>query len=294
MTDGVIYDRGYRPYDGPRRGRRGARRAVVKDGVRRILGLRRKARRKVLPWSLIAVALVAAAVFVGLHFAAGSIAAALAQGLPRYGELFDFYSRIALLFIAVTGPELLAPDRTRGVLSVYFSRPLTVDDYLASKAAAYLLVAGAIYVVPQAVLHLGLAFLSDDGFFAYLGANLDVLWKVPVVAVAYLAIHGAVVGVLAAHMRRPGMAAAAFLGVVVAGGGIAAELATSNLPGARWLALLAVDDHPRILRDWIFGIDTQTFAAERVGFEPWVSVVAVAAVAGIGAVWVRWRYRRLA
>ncbi len=294
MTDGVIYDRGYRPYDGPRRGRRGARRAVTTDGVRRILGLRRKARRKVLPWTLITIALVAAAVFVGLHFAAGSISAAIAQGLPRYGELFDFYSRIALLFIAVTGPELLAPDRTQGVLSVYFSRPLTVDDYLRAKAAAYLLVAGSIYVVPQVALHLGLAALSADGFLGYLGAHLDVLWKVPVVAAGYLLIHGAVVGVLSAHIKRPGLAAAAFLGVVVAGGGIAGELSRSSLPAARWLALAALDDHPRILRDWIFGIDTQRFAAEAAGFDPWVSAVVVAAVVAAGAGWVRWRYRRLA
>lgn len=294
MTDGVIYDRGYRTYDGPRRGRGGPRRAVVKDGVRRILGLRRKARRKILPWALITIALVAAAVFIGLHFAAGSISAAIAQGLPRYGELFDFYSRIALLFIAVAGPELLAPDRTQGVLSVYFSRPLTVDDYLGAKAVAYLLVAGSIYVVPQAALHLGLASLSTDGFLTYLGDHLDVLWKVPVVALGYLVVHGAVVGVLSAYVKRPGLAAAAFLGIVVAGGGIASELSRSALPAARWLALAALDDHPRIVRDWVFGIDTQRFAAEAAGFAPWVSVVVIAVVGVVGAGWVRWRYRRLA
>ncbi len=294
MTDGVIYDRGYRPYEGTRRGRNGPRLAVVKDGVRRILGLRRKARRKILPWTLITIALVAAAVFIGLHFAAGSIAAGLAEGLPRYGELFDFYSRIALLFIAVTGPELLAPDRTQGVLSVYFSRPLTVDDYLAGKAVAYLAVAGSIYVVPQMALHLGLATLSDRGFLTYLADNLDVLWKVPAVAVGYLLIHGAVVGVLSAYVKRPGLAAAAFLGFLIAGGGIAAELSRSELPAARWLSLLAFDDHPRILRDWAFGIDTQTFAAEQAGFDPWVSLVVVAVVAVVGAAWIRWRYRRLA
>ena len=46
MADQVIYDRGYRTYDGPRLGPKGARRAVYKDGVRRVLGLGRKARRR--------------------------------------------------------------------------------------------------------------------------------------------------------------------------------------------------------------------------------------------------------
>ena len=37
MTDQVIYDRGYREYDGPRTGPSGARTAVYKEGLRRIL-----------------------------------------------------------------------------------------------------------------------------------------------------------------------------------------------------------------------------------------------------------------
>ncbi|NIR37019.1 MAG: hypothetical protein GWN79_09850, partial [Actinobacteria bacterium] len=76
-----------------------------------ILGLRRKARRKILPWGLLAVGTIMAAVFIGLQFVAGSISAAIREGLPSYPELFDVYSRISLLFLAVTGPELLGPDR---------------------------------------------------------------------------------------------------------------------------------------------------------------------------------------
>ncbi len=103
------------------------------------------------------IGLVMAAVIIGLHFVAGSIAAGVDEGLPTYPNLFDLYSRVALLFIAVTGPELLIPDRTQGVLSVYFSRPMRVSDYLAGKLIAYLTVAGAIYLLPQILLHLGLA-----------------------------------------------------------------------------------------------------------------------------------------
>ena len=77
----------------------------------------------------------------------------------------------ALLFIALAGPQLLIPDRTRGVLSVYFSRPLTVDGYLAFKTLAFATVVGAIYIVPQLLLHLGLALISDDGFLPYLGGQ---------------------------------------------------------------------------------------------------------------------------
>ena len=114
--------------------------------------------------SLIVIAIVAAAVFVGIHWAIGNIEESLRQEVPTYGGLFDFYSGISLLFIALAGPQLLIPDRTRGVLSVYFSRPLTVDGYLTSKVGAFATVVGAIYLLPQVVLHLGLALIARRAF----------------------------------------------------------------------------------------------------------------------------------
>jgi ABC-2 type transport system permease protein len=293
VTDQVIYDRGYRTYDGPRLGPRGARRAVFKDGVRRVLGLGRKARQKIFPWALISIALIAAAVFVGVHWAIGNIEESMRQEVPTYGGLFDFYSGISLLFIALAGPQLLIPDRTTGVLSVYFSRPLTVDGYLSSKVGAFATVVGAIYIVPQVVLHLGLALIATEGFLPYLGDNLDVLWKVPVTTVAFIALHGAVVFALSAVIDRTGIAAASFLGILFAGGAIASRVAEASFPGAKYASLLALDQHPRIIRDYFFG-DTVEYAPEVAGFEVWVSVVVIVALLVGGILFIRQRYRRLA
>jgi ABC-2 type transport system permease protein len=294
MSDAVIYDRGYRSYEGERRGRGAIRRAIARYGIRRILGLRRKARRKILPWSLLVIGVVMAAVIIGPHFVAGSIAAGIEEGLPSYPNLFDLYSRVALLFIAVTGPELLIPDRTQGVLSVYFSRPMRVRDYLAGKIYAYLTVAGAIYVVPQILLHLGLAGLSDDGFLAYLGANLDVLWKVPTAALGFLAVHGGLLAILSSLIDRTGFAAAAYLAILTAGNGIAGVIADADFPGSRFVALLALDDHARYVRDWVFDTSLGLYRPEESGFEPWVSAVAIALVAVIGAWFTYRRYRKQA
>jgi ABC-2 type transport system permease protein len=293
VTDQVIYDRGYRTYDGPRLGPRGARRAVFKDGVRRVLGLGRKARQKIFPWALISIALIAAAVFVGVHWAIGNIEESMRQEVPTYGGLFDFYSGISLLFIALAGPQLLIPDRTTGVLSVYFSRPLTVDGYLSSKVGAFATVVGAIYIVPQVVLHLGLALIATEGFLPYLGDNLDVLWKVPVTTVAFIALHGAVVFALSAVIDRTGIAAASFLGILFAGGAIASRVAEASFPGAKYASLLALDQHPRIIRDYFFG-DTVEYAPEVAGFEVWVSVVVIVGLLVGGTLFIRQRYRRLA
>lgn len=293
MTEQVIFDRGYRTYDGPRTGPTGARRAVFKDGLKRILGLGRKARYKIFPWSLISIALIAAAVFVGIHWAIGDIAESIGEGVPSYGGLFDFYSAISLLFIAFAGPQLLIPDRTRGVLSVYFSRPLTVDGYLASKVGAFATLVGGFYIIPQLVLHIGLALLADEGFLPYLGNTLDVLWKVPVTTLGFVALHGALVFSLAAVIERTGIAAAAFLGLLTAGGAIAARVAEASFPGARWVSLAALDQHPRIIRDTLFE-NTVDYPAEVAGFEVWASVAVIAVLVVAAIIFVRARYRRLA
>lgn len=293
MTNPVIYDRGYRGYDGPRRGPAGARRAVYREGIRRLLGLGRKGRAKVFPWVLISIALIQALAYVAIAWAIGDLAEAVGQEVPTYGELFDVYSWIAIIFIAFAGPTLLIPDRTRGVLSVYFSRPLTVDGYLGAKFAAYATVVGAIYIVPQLVLHLGLGLIASEGFMPYMGDNLDILWKVPVITLGFVLLHGALVFGLSAMIRRPGIAAVAFLGVLTAAGGIAGEASRANFTGARWISLLNLDQHPRIIRDELF-TPLAEMPAQAAGFSVWASV-AVIMVIFLFAVWfVRYRYRKLA
>ncbi len=293
MTDQVIYDRGYRTYVGERTGPSGARRAVYKDGIRRVLGLGRKAREKVFPWIMISIAVAMAAIVIGVHWVIGDIAESLAEGVPTYGDLFDLYSWIGLLFIAFAGPWLLIPDRTRGVLSVYFSRPLTVDGYLTSKAGAFATVVAAIYIVPQVVLHIGLGLISKDGFLTYMGDNLDILWKVPVTTLAFVAMHGALAFLLSAVINRPGIASAAFLGVLIPGRLIAAQISQASFPGARWTSLLAFDHLPRIIRDALFR-DTVEYPAEAVGFGAWTAAIVIAICVVIAVVVVRSRYRRLA
>jgi ABC-2 type transport system permease protein len=293
MTDQVIYDRGYRTYEGERTGPAGARKAVYKEGIRRVLGLGRKAREKVYPWVMIATAVGMAAIVIGVHWFIGDIAESLAEGVPSYGELFDLYSWIGLLFIAFAGPWLLIPDRTRGVLSVYFSRPLTVDGYLTAKVGAFVSVVGVIYLVPQVVLHLGLGLISGDGFLTYMGDNLDILWKVPVTTLAFVAMHGALAFLLSAFIDRPGIASAAFLGVLIPGRFIAAQISEATFAGARWTSLLAFDHLPRVIRDVLFR-DTVIYPAETAGFGGWTAAAVIGAAVVVAAVLVRARYRRLA
>jgi ABC-2 type transport system permease protein len=242
---------------------------------------------------LITVALIAAAIIVGTHWVIGNVQESLREGVPTYGGLFDFYSGISLLFIAFSGPLLLIPDRTEGVLSVYFSRPLTVDGYLTAKLRAFATVVAAIYLVPQIILHIGLGLISSKGFLGYMGDNLDILWKVPVVTLGYVALHAAVVFALSSWINRTGIAAAAFLGILTAGGAIAGRVAEASFTGARYASLLALDHHPRIIRDHLLG-DTVDYPAEIAGFGMWTSVIVIVIAVVASAIAVRSRYRKLA
>lgn len=292
-ADAVIVDRGYRPYEGERTGPTGTAKAIVFDGFRRVVGLRRKARRKVLPWFLIVLALASVVILIGIHWATSNAPEGAIEELPRYGEYFDFISVVALLFSALAIPEVLVPDRVQGTLNVYFSRPLTVDRYLAAKALAIGAVVLSFYLVPQFIFHIGLAAVSSDGFLSYLGANLDVLWKVPATALVYLAVHGAVAAAIAAFLPRVGAAAGVFLGAMLIFNLIAEFfLDATEFPGGRFAALFAFEQHPRYVRDWIFDIDTLRHIPEQAGFEPVVSLAVAAVLLIVSAVVVRWQYRR--
>ncbi len=297
--EAVIVDRGYRHYEGSRAGRRGAIRAIVREGFRRVIGLRRKTKQKLLPWTLITLALVSVTVLVVIAWVESQVPGPeeVADLIPQYRGYFDFISVVALLFAAYAGAQLLIPDRTFGVLNVYFSRPLSYRDYLVAKAAAYALVILSFWLIPQILLHLGLAALSPSGFLSYLRETTDILWKVPLAALGYFVLHASLSFVAASFINRVGGAAAAFLAGSLGLNLVAllVQEAVENAPVARWASLLATEQHPRYIRDWIFGVhESAEWIPAEAGFGPGVSLAVVAGLAVISLVLVGWRYRSLA
>lgn len=295
--DAVIVDRGYRHYDGERTGRRGAMLAIIREGYRRALGFRRKARRKILPWFLITMALLSVVVLVAIAWASSSVPAPeeATDGLiPEYAGYFDFISVIALLFAAYVGPELLIPDRVQGVLNVYFSRPLSVYDYLLAKFGAYAAIIMSFWLVPQLIYHLALAGLSSEGFLSYLANTTDVLWKIPVTAFVYFITHASLASLISSFLNRVGAAAGVFLAGLLGLNIVALFfLDATDAPGGRFATLLAIEQHPRYVRDWIFNSGNLDLIPQQAGFGPGVSLGVIIGLAiSAGAVLV-WRYRRL-
>ena len=163
MTDkGVVYDLGYVPYEGDRRQRRGAIATTYRDGVMRVFGIRRRARKKIMPWSLVVLAILPATVFVGFAFLLSTFSPEADSPFGGHGEYFSITGGVVLLFVALAGPELLIPDRREGVLAIYSSRPLTPDDYIGTRTASLLTVVAGFMLIPQVLISVEISAREDD------------------------------------------------------------------------------------------------------------------------------------
>ena len=194
---GAVYDRGYRPYEGARGGRGSARAALWRLSLRRALGIRRTWRQKVAPFVLLGIAVIPAIVNVGVEYLTRDT---VAEGLDfiTYREYVGV-SNALLVFVALTAPDIMCPDRRQRVLPLIFARPLTGSDYVLAKVGAMASILFAFSFLPQVVLFVGQMLVSDDGALRYLRDNAEVLWQVPV-AVALLALYYATIGIAIASL----------------------------------------------------------------------------------------------
>jgi ABC-2 type transport system permease protein len=291
---GAIYDRGYRPYDGPR-GRRGAATfALYKASMRRALGIRRSWRQKAAPFILLGVVTIPAIVNVGIGYVTRE---ELFQNRIEIITYRDYVgvSAALLLFVALVAPDVVCPDRRQHVLPLMFARPLTGFDYVVAKVGAIATILFAFSFLPQVVLFIGNMLVSNDALDYFTG-HLDILWKVPV-AVAILAIYYAVVGVaLAALTNRRIVAGATIIGVFlitsIASGIIVGE--NFEFGGGSPGALINVLAMPLYVRDLVFlgHIDYQSRlnGVDHGGL--FASVIYVAVLA-IGAFVLLRRYREV-
>jgi ABC-2 type transport system permease protein len=247
---GAVYDRGYRPYDGARGGRRASTGALVRASIRRALGLRRSWRQKLAPFALLAIVTVPAIINVGIGYVTRDQAVDRIE-IITYREYVGV-SAALLLFVAIVAPDVMCPDRRHHVLPLMFSRPLTGRDYVAAKLAAIGAILFLFSFLPQVLLFVG-NMLVSDGALDYFSGHLDVLWKVPV-AVALLAAYYAVVGVAIASLTdRRIIAGASIIGLFLVTSISSGVIVGDGRPGEGSAgALVNVLALPLYLRDLIF------------------------------------------
>lgn len=249
---GAVYDRGYRPYSGHRGGRAAARWALWRLTMRRALGIRRSWRQKVLPWSLLGLVTVPAMVDVGVRY--------VTRDTPLPDVDFEFLtfrdyvgvSTLLLLFVAVSAPDVVCPDRHDRVLPLIFSRQLTGGDYVFAKVSALFSIVFGFSFLPQMLLFVGQMLVSDDGALSYVGDRYDVLWKVPISA-AILALYFAAVSIAVASLTdRRIVGGIAFLGSMLVPSAVSGALVEAADPDSTLLGLVNLWNLPLMLRDVVF------------------------------------------
>ena len=286
---GTVYDRGYRPYDGPRGGRSAAIGALYWATIRRALGFRRSWRQKVLPWMLLAIVTVPALVNVGIAYITRDSQFRTIQ-IVTYREYVGVSSAL-LLFVALTAPDVLCPDRRQRFLSLVFARPLTGSDYALAKLAAIGSLVFAFAFLPQVVLYVGQMLVSKNGAIDYVRHHAEVLWKVPL-AVSLLALYYASLGLaLSSLTARRIVAGASILGVLLVSSTVAAILRSGSgtSPATEVLNLLAL---PVYVRDLVFlGHLHPRFRLSELAGGGLLAVFAYAIVVGVSLATLLWRYR---
>jgi ABC-2 type transport system permease protein len=287
VAEGVVYDLGYQPHQGEQLGRAGALRAFYRDGLRRVLGLRRRARAKAIPWTLLGIAVIPAIFFIGLAVFTREIGAEDVSFFS-HAQYFDLTGTIALLFIAAAAGELLVPDRVHGVLHVYASRPLTTLDYLAGRAAALAVVVFSFMYLPHLVLFFGRAWTSGDGFGSYVASHAGVLWQAALASLVYFLALAPPAFLFAAYSKRLTLGAGAFIGVMAVSTPVSDALAEVGFEPA---GLLALQQHPVVVKDWILGVRSGHLVPQQAGFDSWVSLTAIVIIALLTGALVARRYR---
>ena len=160
MSSAEIFDRGYRKFEGERSGVGGAIRSLSWQTTRSILGLGRKARHKIFPILVIAIAFLPAIIYVGMAALFPADLFGGDEGRPEFWELLGFEtSGVAIvLFCAMVVPEALVRDRRDGMFSLYLSTPLSKTSYLASKVFAVMATLMIVTVGPALFFLLALTF----------------------------------------------------------------------------------------------------------------------------------------
>ncbi|MHB8468026.1 MAG: hypothetical protein ACYDD7_24680, partial [Acidimicrobiales bacterium] len=187
-----ILETGYRPYDGVRLGPSHAAWTLWRHTLERILGLRRPARYKILPFLSLGIAYLPAIAFIGAT--ALIPAGRLGRFVPDAGGYYAYVTAALLLFATLAAPEALCPDKRTKMLGIYLASPLTRTSYLVAKAAAVGTAVMTVTFGPPLLLLIGEAAQNAGprGFVAFANTLEQTLFAGLAVALIFTAFSLAI------------------------------------------------------------------------------------------------------
>ena len=154
---GVIHDLGYRRYDGPRDGTATIARTLFVTGLRHAYGLGRSGRSKVMPFLLLGMSLLPAAVVVGFVVLTGL------RSLPvSYAAYTNQTQLLVSLFAASQAPVLFSRDLRHRSIVLYLARPLPATVFALVRWASLTVAMWLFTALPTVLLYLGAMLAGLD------------------------------------------------------------------------------------------------------------------------------------
>jgi len=286
-TVGTIYDIGYRSYDGPRLGRRGAIAAIVGAGLRAVFGLGRSGRAKILPWGAIILGVMPAVVAVAIRVLVGDLI-----DLYSYENYLWSIGALLPIFVASQAPELVVNDMRHRVLPLYFSRPIGRLDYVAAKLMALTLALLGLTLLPVLVLFAGRVLAAED-LVAALGDEIGALPAIFGSGILHAVVLAALGLAVCSLAGRRAYAAGAVLAIFLIGG-VVSDLFATEAPG---LDALAPFTSPTAIldgaREWLFGGTVAESPVGGAGLPLFTYGLAAAVLLGVSLAVLALRYRRV-
>ena len=283
-TGARILDRRYQRYTGPRKGQAHAVRRLTLHAFQRLLGLRRPAKYKIVPFAIGALCYLPSIAFIGI-----SALLPQAEAVFSYGQLFGIISGLVGLFLITTAPGGLIADRSSKSLSLYLASPLDRNTYLLSHFMALVGTISLVTVGPPLLYLIGTAFqgLGPDGFVGLLATAGKIVLAGGILATYFTALVMAVASIANKAVQAGVML---FLFFQIPEALVAAALLSSGAPDA--LLLASPGTLPEELVRRIFGSDG---IAGPISFDlatPFIVMGLLAwAAAGLAVVW--YRYHRM-
>lgn len=220
---GTIYDLGYQHYDGPRLGRWSVIRTLSAFSFRTAFGTGRGSKAQIVPYLVLLLVYLPAVIMVGMASALGR------TEIISYAQYLPAVTFFLALFTAAQSAEVIVTDRQYGVLSLYLSRALNVNDYIAAKLIAF---TGALLVLtlgPQLVLFSGKILIAAAPWDAF-KTNYKDLWPIlggTLLAACYMSFIGLALASFAARRAYAAASVIAFFVLMPAVSNIARVIITN-------------------------------------------------------------------
>ncbi|MDW8329581.1 MAG: hypothetical protein RML48_06345 [Candidatus Bipolaricaulota bacterium] len=248
---GVIYDRGYRRYEGAYRGRGYAIWSLLSADFGRALGIKKGLWYRVFLWLFFLIITVQTVFVFFVTLVTERVPQTPSAFSHPYSFLFDLMSTILWFLSAMVAPDLLTNDRKFKALQLYLVRPIELYDYLLAKAGALFGLLMVAALVPQLGLFAAKAFTAEDAV-AYVAHHTRDLGALILSSGLYALFYTVFAMAISSLTTRRGLATGAIIALpFFLGLGAALILVLTQ---SQYFQLLDLDSLPAGLKSALFGV----------------------------------------